>query len=122
MNIIITDLEEKILVVLDFAGYTAEEFQEEIKRTGSQEKVIGFLQFPKDDELGRLLSALCAFGNGIEGSFQYDFEKLLGKILQLGYKHGFTTARETLKRNLHRVVDYMAEQAGLGQSVLDQKE
>jgi hypothetical protein len=38
----------------------------------------------------------------------------LARVFQLGHEHGMNTARDNLKGNLRRTVDYMAEKAGLG--------
>ncbi len=106
MNIVVVNLEGEISTTI--SSYeereNAKQVQEEIKEIGGKEKVIAFLQLPKDDNLDNLLSALCAFSDGLEGSIQYDFEDLLTKTFQLGHKYGFNSAKRKLQRNIRKII------------------
>lgn len=110
MNIIVTDSEGRI----DVAVFSheecenAEQVQEEIKKAGGEEKVIAFLRLSKNDDLGNLFSAHCAFGDGLDGSFQYAFEELLAKVFQLGQEYYLKMAKEKLANGVMRILECVA--------------
>ena len=90
MNIIITEMDvegKKEVSAVVFSHEECENIEQLQKEFSPNEKVIGLVRLPDDDNLAILLMSLCSFGDGLEESFQYEIEKLLAKIFNLGKEY-----------------------------------